>query len=554
MIRNLLNSLIVCLLFSVALSAQNTVGLLTYDPSQTYDGYNLIYPHNQPNVYLLDNCGEVVHTWPDSANFRPGNMAYLLEDGRIVKTKRPASIAGDAIWAGGGGATVEIRDWDNNLEWSFTMNDDKYRLHHDIEPMPNGNILMIAWEVKTAEEAILAGRDSSLLDNDELWPDWIFEINPSNDEIVWEWHAWDHLVQDYDENMENFGVVADHPELININFDSDGAADWIHGNSIDFNPELNQILFSTPFLSEVWIIDHSTTTAQAAGHTGGFSGRGGDLMYRWGNPQAYDAGTADDQTLFNNHDAHWVENFVAPSHPHYGKIAVFNNQAGADFSTVNVFAPPWDMYTVSYPLALGTKWDPATFDVTITHPEPTQMYSTGLSSVQLMPNGNTLICSGRFGYSFELNPDNEIVWEYRTPLVAGSAATQGDTLQINNNLTFRLDRYPTDYPAFDGRDLSQKGWIELEPNEDLCDQLLPTTDLMEEYNLKVYPNPANDVLTIEWKGGVYADVEIYDLLGRQVKTFRESGGRMYMDISNWNPGIYFIEIGGVEIRKLVVSR
>ncbi|MEM6723696.1 MAG: hypothetical protein AAF598_06630, partial [Bacteroidota bacterium] len=89
--------------------AQNTVGLLSYDPSQTYEGYNLIYPHNQPSVLLLNNCGEIVHRWDDAPDSRPGNTAYLLEDGRIVKTKRNAAIAGDAIWAGGGGATIEIR-------------------------------------------------------------------------------------------------------------------------------------------------------------------------------------------------------------------------------------------------------------------------------------------------------------------------------------------------------------------------------------------------------------------------------------------------------------
>ncbi|MEM9821915.1 MAG: aryl-sulfate sulfotransferase [Bacteroidota bacterium] len=543
-----------CTLFITSqMMAQNTVGLLSYDPGQTYDGYNLIYPHNQPNVYLLDNCGEIVHVWTDSINFRPGNTAYLLEDGRMVKTTRPASIAGDAIWAGGGGATVEIRDWDNNLEWSFTLNDEKNRLHHDIEPMPNGNILMIVWEAKTRDEAIQAGRDSTKLANDVLWPDYIIEVDPSTDEIVWEWHLWDHLIQDFDETKDNFGVVADHPEWVDINFDTDGAADWIHGNSIDYNAEIDQILFSTPFLNEIWIIDHSTTTEQAAGHVGGFGGRGGDLLYRWGNPQSYRAGTADDQQLFNNHDAHWIGDFLPPSHPDFGKILIFNNQAGPDFSTVNVINQPWDMYTTSYPMPNAT-WEPTNFDATITHPTPTDLYSTGLSSAQFLPNGNTLICSGRLGYSFELTPANEIVWEYRTPLIGGQPATQGDSLNINNNLTFRMDRYPTDYTAFDGRDLSQKGWIENDPNEFLCDQILPTSDIMEQYNLKIFPNPAADNLVIEWQAGVYVEVDIFDLLGRKMHGFRATGGRRYLDVSNWESGIYFVEIGETETRKLLIAR
>jgi hypothetical protein len=38
----------------------------------------------------------------------------------------------------------------------------------------------------------------------------------------------------------------------------------------------------------LWVIDHQTTTAQAASHTGGRYNKGGDLLYRWGNPQTYD--------------------------------------------------------------------------------------------------------------------------------------------------------------------------------------------------------------------------------------------------------------------------
>jgi hypothetical protein len=65
-------------------------------------------------------------------------------------------------------------------------------------------------------------------------------------------------------------------------------------NSIDYNPDLDQIALSVKGNSEAWIIDHGTTTAQAAGHTGGRRGQGGDLLYRWGNPLTYRAGTAND--------------------------------------------------------------------------------------------------------------------------------------------------------------------------------------------------------------------------------------------------------------------
>ena len=555
MIKNLLLCLSFICVTALSLTAQNTVGLLSYVPWKSYDGYNLLYPHNQPNVYLLNNCGEIVHVWEDDDNFRPGNTAYLLPDGRLVKTKRNADISGDPIWAGGGGATVEIRDWDNNLEWSFTRNDEFERLHHDIAITEDNTILMIVWENKTEAEAIQAGRDPNLLPDGELWPDKIIEVDPATDEIIWEWHVWDHLIQDIDDTKDNYGVVEDHPEKVDINYDtSDGADDWMHSNALDYHQANNQVILSVPTFSEVWVIDHSTDTQEAAGSTGGLGGVGGDLMYRFGNPLAYRKGTVEDQILFYQHDIHWIDDFIEQVDPYYDKMAVFNNRVGADFSTAEIFTAPFDMYEWSYFQDNGL-WGPTTTDLTLSHPNPQAMYSTGLSSIQYLPNGNFLLTSGRWGYSFELTPDNNIVWEYVTPLVAGVPASQGDTLSINNNLTFRMKRFPPDYSAFDGKDLTPMGYLEENPVTDFCSQILPVAELMDDYKMKVYPNPANEMITIEWDGGVYVDIEVFDMLGRQViEPMSLSGGRKYLNTSDWQVGIYYIRINQTETVKVAINR
>ncbi len=552
--KGLLLILSAILYFISQTTAQNTVGLLSYDFAKVYDGYNLITPHNQPNAYLLNNCGEIVHTWTDSAEYRPGNVAYIQSDGRLIKTKRPAAVAGNPIWAGGGGAIVEIRDWENNLLWYFEQNDEFKRLHHDIEPLANGNILMISWELKTNEEALQAGRDPALLAQEKLWPDYILEVNPNTDEIVWEWHAWDHLIQDFDATKDNFGVVADHPELIDINYDTnDGHPDWMHTNAIDYNEETKQIMISVPTFSEIWVIDHTTTTAEAAGHTGGQSGQGGDLLYRWGNPQAYRNGDASDQTLFYPHDCQWLMEFLPITHPDFGKMAAFNNRVGDNYSTAEIFNPPWDMYSWDYTLD-GNVWGPESPEQTFFHPDTFPLYSTGLSSFQMLPNGNALICSGRSGYTFELTPDNEVVWEYKTPLIAGTPATQGDLLEINDNLTFRLKRYPNDFPAFDGRDLSPKGYIELEPNLAFCDITTNVTVIKNDYQFRIFPNPSDQMVTLEWEGGMVDIIEIFDLAGRRLESFKTTGGRHFLNTSDWTPGIYLLQINQTDVRKLVISR
>ena len=351
MMKYLQTTLLLTFLFSLSVTAQNTVGLVSYNINKSFDGFNLIYPLNQPNVFLLNNCGEIVHTWAGDPQTRPGNTAYLLDDGRLVRTVRPAAVAGDRIWAGGGGATVEIVDWDNNIEWSYTVNDSFERLHHDIAVINKNNrltILTLAWEVKELDEVIAAGRDTSVLSQGELWPDFLREIDPATNEIVWEWHAWDHLIQDFDSTKNNFGVIADNPGKLDINLDLDGQgnADWMHGNALDYDPVNDNILLSVPYFDEAYIIDHTTTTEQAATSFGGLGNRGGDFMFRWGNPANYDQGTEDDQTLFFQHDVAFIDDFVDFFDPNFGKISVFNNRVGADFSTANIIRPSFD--TVSY--------------------------------------------------------------------------------------------------------------------------------------------------------------------------------------------------------------
>lgn len=543
----------ICIL-ALPLAGQRTVGMITHDPSRAFPGYNLVYPHNQPNVYLLDNCGRIVHTWQDSAMWRPGNAAYLLENGYLVKTKRLTNFQNDSIWAGGGGAIIEIRDWQNALIWRFELNNPQQRLHHDFKRMPNGNILMIAWELKTEAEAIQAGRKPALLPQKKLWPDYLLEVNPSTNQVVWEWHAWDHLIQDFDPSKANFGDVKAHPELIDVNWDtSNGHPDWMHANAIDYNPELDQIILSVPTFDEVWIIDHSTTTQEAAGHTGGKSGKGGDLLYRWGNPAAYRAGTTTDQKLFYPHDIHWVGPFLDNTHPHYGKLATFNNQVNPRYSTVNVFDPGFDRSTWSYPMKDG-KWLPEKFDLDLTHPDTFQINSDGLSSVQLLSNGNTLILSGRWGYAFELTPSNQICWEYKVPLSGGTRVAQGRVLGIGANITFRMDRYPLNFPAFSGKDISPKGYLELNPDTASCTSVTPVREVLAPSGLRFFPNPAGEVLTLFLDEGSNQVIQVYDLTGRLHLQSKLIKGHNTLDISALADGLYFIRVPGRQAEKLVIQK
>jgi hypothetical protein len=407
----------------------------------TFDGYTLFAPLIGNIAYLIDMEGQVVKTW--TLEGTTSQVPYLLENGNLVyQTGANSAMLPEFGQVGGVAGGIKEYDWDGELLWSFDYAGDTYIQHHDIEPLPNGNILLIAWEALPETEALAMGMNPDRLpDGETLWPDQIAEVNPATNEIVWEWHVWDHLVQDYDPDLPNYGVVSQHPERIDLNYVGQRTlGDWQHTNAIDYNPELDQVLLSVRNFSEIWIIDHSTTTEEAAGSSGGQSGMGGDLLYRWGNPATYQAGTAEDQQLFYQHDAQWIE----PGNPGAGNILIFNNgdeTTHRTYSTVLEITPPLSA-AGTYEREVSAYAPPELVWEYRADP-PESLFAPFVSSVQRLPNGNTFIVDGTGGRFLEVTSDGEVVWEYLNEFT-GSMPTQG---YFGPTSVFRAQRYAPDYPG-----------------------------------------------------------------------------------------------------------
>lgn len=94
--------------------------------------------------------------------------AYLLPGGNLLRDGCEAEYAVD-FQTGGAAGLVEVVTWDNAPVWSFSHAPYFNALaHHDLEPLPNGNVLVMAWARKTKEEALQAGRRPALLPDDEV--------------------------------------------------------------------------------------------------------------------------------------------------------------------------------------------------------------------------------------------------------------------------------------------------------------------------------------------------------------------------------------------------
>lgn len=451
---------------------------LTVNEPVAFQGYSLIAPMNSTTTYLIDMDGRIVNEW--KSDFTPALSAYLLENGHLL---RPGAESGFGPGAGG---RIQEFSWDGELVWDYSFGESKRHPHHDICPLPNGNVLVVASDPKTKDEAIAAGRRPESV-NRQLLSECILEIKPTGKttgEIVWRWHAWDHLVQDIDENKPNYGDVSEHPERIDLNFsthmmdrmmqdpaqvarlrslgyvggggpgrpeardgepdepdeqaDSDDQSefdsrprgrrgrgrrggpggglmegDWLHVNSVAYNPQLDQIMVSIHEFSEVWIIDRSTTTEQAASHSGGRGEMGGDLLYRWGNPRVYRSGTNTDQRLFAQHSAHWI----ADGLPGAGNLLVFNNGRGrhdGDYSSVDEIEMPLGS-AGTYDKEEYVAFGPDRAAWSLGSPDESKFFSMLISGAQRLPNGNTFVCSGNQGTLFEVTPDGQVVWLYKHP-------------------------------------------------------------------------------------------------------------------------------------------
>ncbi|MEM1217742.1 MAG: aryl-sulfate sulfotransferase [Bacteroidota bacterium] len=529
--------------FSYPLAGQ-TVGLISAQP-EAFPGYTLLAPTAATTTYLIDPCGYLVNFW--ESDFNPGAVAYLGAGGRLFRTAR----LGSPFNAGGAGGRVEEFDWDGNLVWGFDYAGSTFHQHHDIEILPNGNILILAWESKTFGEAIEAGRNPQLLSPAGVWPEHIIEIKPvgtDEAEIVWEWYLWDHLVQDYDPNQANFGVVADHPELIDLNYAASGSGpnseDWIHANAIDYNPTLDQIIISARDFNELWVIDHSTTTAEAAGHTGGNAGMGGDILYRWGNPAAYQRGTEDDRKLWLQHDGQWI----AEGLPGAGQIMVFNNGAGRtpSFSSVDVWTPPLNP-DGTYLINSGEAYGPEDLSWTYSDPNPTSFFSPRVSGAQRLPNGNTLICEGVEGRLFEVDEAGTIQWEYINPIGFNGPASQGDN-PFGNDL-FRGYRYIAGGAELGGIELVSAEPLEIDPipyDCDLVDSSMVSSVTLLDYGLKsfveVVQNPFQDLLQLEKNMDGALQVIVYRLDGVAIQKFEMLEQEKMINTSAWRSGYYYLAI------------
>lgn len=420
---------------SLAIEVTRTpTGVLLHEQEKAFQGYTLL--QTAPDVLLIDMEGNIVHRWTTG----PGGDAQLTPEGHLIRASGASAADRDGNPLNWGGTQGRLREWDweGNLLWDIDLAEADEISHHTFKRIPNGNTLVVIWERYSRKQAIKKGRHPATVNPEgatgtdprpgvytgDFWPDKIIEISHTGlngFKVEWEWRAWDHLCNRAKRNCIDINYHIPLP----TNLTHRSSADYLHVNAVDYDEENDLVLINSRVLGEFYLIDHES----------------GDIIYRWGNPCAWDKKAAcpsymqdGDTYLFGAHGANFIE-----SEPGAVKILVFDNG--------------WLRPSGNRSRALDVEVD---LDHPDFHASPVWSYQTAsanslnsdfVSYAQRLDNGNTLITSGMENHLIEVTAEGEVVWEYVIPDI------DPDTLLpkcenvdgADNGFVFRSYRYDDVY-------------------------------------------------------------------------------------------------------------
>ncbi len=416
-------------------------------------------------VSLVDTSGNVINTWVSSYT-STGRSVELTPNGDLIRSSSlPGSenpVSGENV-----GGVIEKFNWQGDRVGYFVYAGHNsqdgvtglaFAQHHNILVMPNGNILMSTVQTYSPAQAIAAGINPvNVVGGTEFPVDGIVEVRPdwANNTYteVWKWSYWNHLVQNIKPDGKTFYVNSagqtiyqntyspniNTPYKLNANFNGANTPVldrfFAHDNGLDYNAELDQIVVSARVTNEIYIIDHSTTSDEAATSSGGRQGRGGDFLYRWGDSSMY--GGTNPQTLFFQHNVQWIK----PGLPGAGDLIVMsngNNRPGTEkYTTVEQWTPPVNP-TGGYTLGTNGAFGPTTTTWHYEDSPRTAFYNSDGGGVQRLTNGDTMISFDTQGLAFVVSV-GQINWQFQN----GNAGTKGAGA-VSDNILYQGDNLPVD--------------------------------------------------------------------------------------------------------------
>ena len=460
-------------------------------PALAQDGLTLYQTFNGTTTFLIDGSGTVVHSWLGTTP--PALSQYLLPDGDMLRTR---NITGGGGGVGGG---IERMSYGGLAEWQFTFLTPTLTPHHDIEVLPNGNVLMIVWEEvgrrgrrDRLKGAIPATVQAPSFDSRRDLRDRC-RSGRRPGAVVWEWHAM---------GSPRAGLRPEPAELRRRRGPSRADRHQLRpatttgstSNGIDYNPALDQIALSVLNFSRD--LDHRPQhddRPRRPSHSGGKFGQGRrpavPLRQRGRCTTAATLGGTG--LLHFTHDVQWIE----PGRPGAGNLIVFNNgnsRPSGTWSSADEWIPPVDTQG-NYPIQPGVAFRPT--GLHWTYSSPGSFHTAIMGGVERLASGNTLITESTSGRIFEVDPAGAITWTF---LYSGGGLPW----------IFKARRYEDcdDNKVFDGHEIASGTGADLNQNGvlDVCET--PTNYCVAQPNSTGLPS------SMDWAGSTSLAANDLDLI------------------------------------------
>jgi hypothetical protein len=447
--------IVLTLNFAFAIEVTRTpTGVLKYDKLKSAEGYTLL--QNGPIVRLMSMDGMVVHEWRTG----PGGDAQLTKNGTLLRSS-PCWAVGecdnnpivpDHQWGGSQGRLREWT-WDGEVIWDIDLATDNWIQHHTFVPTDDGTVLVLLWERLPRADAITAGRDPATVNpegnigndvrpggtyNGDLWPDAILEVEKDCDEvlegetcesynIVWEWHAIDHLCNDQRQDCIDINYHIPRP----TDESHRASADFMHCNSVDYLKEENLVVLNSRIFGESYLIDKAS----------------GDIVFRWGNPSVWNT-SMEPASYMNDGDTQLFG-------PHGTHVSAYD--ATTRIVNLIIFDNGWLRPEGDRSRAVKIEVDLDNPDSYL-YDDPIWTYQTASANSLNSPfvsyaqcvGENVVITSGGEGHIIEVTPAGAVVWEYVAPGSENGDEQCENIDGVRDSFMFRSYRYAEDYEGLVG--------------------------------------------------------------------------------------------------------
>jgi Arylsulfotransferase (ASST) len=400
-------------------------GVTIYEPARAYNCF-VSFSAPDGNTYLIDMDGNVVHQWPHAG--LPGNVI----DPNLIGGKRGHVLLQlDGLDDPRGGIfsnrTVGELDWNGNTVWKWGTQapGGAARQNHDWARLPNGDTLLLVTIPRAVPD----------LGPKVIGDQAIYEVNPSG-AIVWKWIAGDHL-KEFGFSPAGMAYLRERvrrnpPEpygYLEINqMRPLGPNRWFDAGDKRFNPE--NIMIDSRKGNVILIIDKQT----------------GHVVWRLG-PYFPGSEYSPDQRILRKdlprpvdqlsgqHNAHLIPKGL----PGAGDLLVFDDEGGAGFPPTALGIYAGSRLLEIDPIKRQIVWQ---YNGESSGRQVWTFFSSFVSSVQRLPNGNTLVDEGMEGRIFQITPGGDIVWEYVSPYFGHSTVAGKPML---NTLVYRAQAVPYEW-------------------------------------------------------------------------------------------------------------